>query len=195
MIHSDKFPLADYIPLKKQSGIYIILNISNGKLYVGSAVRISNRWRQHRHDLNQGKHRNDYLQKAFNASPDSFVFSVIEYVDGPENLLSREQFWLNFYQSNNRSLGYNLNPVCGSSLGRKMTPEQRLAKSALHKGKPQPWLRKPIVKMDLDGKDLEIFHSIFEASRALGFDKPVGNLVSVMKGNQKTAYGFKWRYA
>ena len=55
------------------SGIYIIRNLINGNVYIGSAVRIDSRKRQHLHKLRSGKHENGHLQKAWNKyGEDSF---------------------------------------------------------------------------------------------------------------------------
>lgn len=37
------------------SGIYEIVNTTNQKKYIGSAVDIKARWRSHRHELVKGK--------------------------------------------------------------------------------------------------------------------------------------------
>ena len=50
----------------KVSGIYKIINKSNGKYYVGSSVNMcgngkGTRWKRHVWDLSQNRHGNDYL--------------------------------------------------------------------------------------------------------------------------------------
>jgi GIY-YIG catalytic domain len=50
----------------KLSGIYGILNIFNKKIYVGSAVHLYQRWRDHKLALNTIKHHNILLQRAWN---------------------------------------------------------------------------------------------------------------------------------
>ncbi len=187
------FPIASVKADK--SGIYGLLNKSNGKIYIGSAIKMANRWRQHRHDLQRGKHRNSYLQNAFNQAAEAFEFFIIEKIEKLSDLISREQFWINFYKAFVPDFGYNIAITAGSSLGLKRSDDFKLRKSAHHSGKPQPWLRKKIIQMDLSGKTVRIFDSLFDASRAFGFSLPNGNISSAATGAQKTAYGFKWRYA
>jgi len=43
------------------SGIYGIAHIDSIKIYVGSALNIKKRWREHRHYLRLNKHLNPYL--------------------------------------------------------------------------------------------------------------------------------------
>ena len=102
------------------TGIYKILNKVNGKFYIGSAVDIENRWRRHKHDLNKNNHHNIYLQKAWNKYWNvSFEFTIIEACD-KENLLIREQFWLDWAKPE-----YNLSPTAGNSLGVKHSEQSR----------------------------------------------------------------------
>jgi group I intron endonuclease len=48
------------------AGVYWILNLVNGKVYIGSSVDVENRLQNHKKDLIAGKHRNPYLQRAWN---------------------------------------------------------------------------------------------------------------------------------
>ena len=71
-----------------KSGIYQILNKLNNKIYVGSAVNLSNRWSTHKCKLKQNKHGSPILQNAWNKyGEDAFKFEVLEHVTNPE--------WLN----------------------------------------------------------------------------------------------------
>jgi len=64
------------------SGIYKIVNIINGKYYVGSSKNIKNRWKRHNKDLNKGCHRNNYLQRAWNKYGErNFEFVIVEVVN------------------------------------------------------------------------------------------------------------------
>lgn len=103
-----------------KSGIYKIKNLTNCKVYVGSALDLAKRCSNHKSDLNRNRHSNKYLQSAWNKhSSENFVFEVLEYCE-KEKLIEREQCWINFYKPE-----YNLNPVAGSNLGRKWSKEVR----------------------------------------------------------------------
>lgn len=54
-------------------------------------------------------------------------------------------------------------------------------------------LRKPINQYDLDGNFIKTWNSGTEINKKLGFSH--GNICGCCRGKQKTAYGFKWRYA
>lgn len=77
-----------------KSGIYKICCLRNGKYYIGSAKNIRKRWLRHLNDLKNNKHINTYLQRAYNKYGESdFTLEIIEYCS-EENLLIREQYYL-----------------------------------------------------------------------------------------------------
>lgn len=74
-----------------ECGIYEIVNLVNGKRYVGSARLIRRRWAVHRHHLRKGNHHSFILQRAWRKHGElSFDFRVIEECQ-VEALISREQ--------------------------------------------------------------------------------------------------------
>ena len=50
--------------MKKVSGIYQITNTVNGRVYVGSAVNISDRWYRHKLHLRNGAHLSASLKAS-----------------------------------------------------------------------------------------------------------------------------------
>lgn len=88
----------------------------NGKLYVGSATDIPSRWRTHKSSLNMGKHHNRHLQRAWNKYGEQyFMFVILECVEDVNQLLCREQWWINMLSVCTK--GYNILEVAGSMLG------------------------------------------------------------------------------
>ena len=112
------------------SGIYEIRNRGNGKCYVGSAVNIIRRWRDHLTRLRCGRHGNQHLQRAFDKYGEpAFGFSVLEHIEDTSQLIPREQHFLDTL-----SPEYNISPTAGSPLGIRRTEEVRARASAAHKG-------------------------------------------------------------
>lgn len=89
------------------TGIYMIKNVVNGKMYIGQSKDIKFRWTHHKCDLRCNCHSNKHLQGAWNKyGEDSFEFSVIEETD-PDNLNSRERYWITKYNSVNNCYNFD----------------------------------------------------------------------------------------
>ena len=100
-----------------KSGIYQIVNIIDSKMYIGSAKNLKKRWKEHKRPLIGGSHFNKYLQRAWDKYGESnFKFKILCYCEECE-LLQKEQEMIDFYQSANSNVGYNLSPTAGSTLG------------------------------------------------------------------------------
>lgn len=119
-----------------RSGVYEILNAVNGKVYIGSAVNFKKRRAGHLYHLRRNTHRNPHLQCAWNKyGEDSFLFLPVEHVVLDKNeLVSREQFWIDALNACDRAKGYNISPTAGSQLGLVHSEKTRLKMSLAHKG-------------------------------------------------------------
>lgn len=90
------------------AGIYVIRNTENNKIYVGSALDVLSRLWHHKNDLRKGKHRNRYLQNAWNKYTEgAFVFEQILQCE-PNKLLELETHYILRYKSGDREFGYNI---------------------------------------------------------------------------------------
>lgn len=116
------------------SGIYTITHIKSGKQYVGSSVTIKRRLNRHKNELRKGIHHCLHLQRAWNKyGEDAFVCSTIESIDDVDQILLREQHWMDKLKKIKPL--YNTCPKAGSPLGMRLTEEQRAKISKAHKGK------------------------------------------------------------
>jgi len=104
------------------SGIYLIENKVNGRKYIGSAVNIDKRWKEHRRQLTEGRHHSRFMQRCWNKhGHESFEFRTL-LLCSRDNLLFYEQALLDGWKPE-----YNTAPTAGSMLGFKM-PEDARAK-------------------------------------------------------------------
>ncbi|HKV59521.1 MAG TPA: GIY-YIG nuclease family protein, partial [Ktedonobacteraceae bacterium] len=102
-------------------GIYAIINRVNQHVYVGSAKSLLHRKQHHFRDLKAGNHKNPHLQRAFNSyGSDAFLFVVLEPVEHVENLLVREQHYIDTLNPE-----YNIARTAGSNLGVSPSLETR----------------------------------------------------------------------
>ena len=121
------------IDLKDKMGIYQIVNLIDGKKYIGSSKNLYNRKSKHIYTLRTNSHRNCYLQRAFNKYGEAnFSFEVIEFINTEEELLPREQYYIELYQVCDRDKGYNLIVDATRNIPSK---ETKLKISLAHQGK------------------------------------------------------------
>lgn len=118
-----------------KSGIYCIRNRANGNLYIGSAKNLVKRLRLHKWHLVNNRHANKHLQSAFNKyGESSFEFEIAELVADLNNLLLREQFYLDFLSA---CFGwenlYNKCPKARNTRGREFSEESRRKMSKTQK--------------------------------------------------------------
>lgn len=115
------------------SGIYHIYNTVTGKSYVGSAASLKRRWIDHRNLLLKDQHHSIKLQRSWNKhGKKAFKYLVLEYVEQSENLIEREQFWIE--KLNAFGEGYNMTPTAGNMLGFTHSEKTRQKMSKDRKG-------------------------------------------------------------
>ncbi len=194
------------------TGIYIIINILNGKIYVGSSSSpqgLKNRWNRHLYFFRNNKHNNVHLQRTYNKYGEGiFRFFVIERCESII-CIEREQYWIDLLKPD-----YNMCPKAGSSLGYKHTEESKRIMSALKKGiRPseehikksalarvglkQPYeVRKKrfkrILQYSLEGDFIREWDSITNASKTLNvFSQGISR---ACKNKSQYSGKFQWRY-
>jgi group I intron endonuclease len=120
---------------KHKSGIYLIRNAENGKVYVGSSGDMRKRKNNHLSNLRGNRHHSTHLQSAFNKyGEDCFEFQVLEYCD-VDSLDMKEQQWIITLESQNRDKGYNARLHVTSNRGLRHTDETKRKISENRKGK------------------------------------------------------------
>lgn len=93
-------------------GIYKIINIINGKYYVGSSYDIKNRIRKHFELLKRNSHHSIHLQNAYNKyGKKSFIYETLELCNKNELLIIEQKYlneiinWKNSYNINKFASG------------------------------------------------------------------------------------------
>lgn len=170
--------------------IYKISSIAKPtRIYVGSAINFENRKSVHLCELKNKKHGNVKLQRHFNKyGKEDLVFSIIEPVENREELIQREQFYIDTFLPY-----FNICPTAGSNLGRKFGPqslERRQATSKRHRGVKKTGtsekLSIPIYKYDLSGNLVMTYKSLIDAR------KKEGMVIKISNNTNKTIGDFVW---
>lgn len=119
------------------SGIYKIVNLVNGRVYIGESYHCLQRKRQHLRELKKNRHSNSHLQCAWNKyGKENFKFVIIEIC--PENIrYLRERYWIAKYQAN--ITGYNQSGGGEGEIGVRYNEERskKIAKAMTGKKFPQ----------------------------------------------------------
>lgn len=106
-------------------GIYKITNMINNKFYIGSTTDFIRRKKQH---FNKKCRYISLLKNALcKYGKENFKFEIIEEIIEKDLLFSREQYWLDFYKSYERDIGYNICKIAqGGGHGSKENTEKAL---------------------------------------------------------------------
>lgn len=205
--------------------IYKITNLKNGKVYIGKTLNtIEERFKQHCSDSKKESCKNRPLYRAFNKyGIENFKVEEVEECSYKE-ASKREIFWIEYYNSfhdgYNATIGgdgkqfydYSLiyeNWKQGKTI-RQISTDLGMGidtvKNALNEYKVSDKeiqqranlsTAKKVYMIDLKtNKIIKSFDSLGDAARFLGKHRAGGSHISaVCKGERKTAYGYKWKYA
>jgi len=249
--------MIDIKNITKNSGIYKLTNTINGKIYIGKAKSVYARIASHKcaksntyihHAIRKHKWENFEIEilHEFNISVDKFI------------LLALEVAFIDFYNSIDKNIGYNLTLFGSDTTGFKFSEESKLKISNSLKGKRSKenhplygighteesrkkmsesqkvlykngyvnpnkgnkyseekkqkmskywkeyfklnyykynwdYAKKPVIQIDpKSDKIIKTWNSAKEAAKALGIHS--SGIGHVIKGKNKTAGGFKWKY-
>lgn len=116
--------------MSPECGVYKILCAASTRTYVGSSVNLRKRQQKHVRELRAGTHHNEKLQRAWSKYGEAaFTFEVIESGLAKNELLAREQHWLDTL--NAVDAGFNLSRVVGQPSGRLGRPHTEATKAKI----------------------------------------------------------------
>lgn len=117
-------------------GIYMILNLKNGKKYIGQSIDIEQRWK---HYYEPKYKENIHLKSSFaKYGIDNFIFKVLMQCH-EENLDHFECLWIKNLDTSNSEFGYNFRSGGANGRPNKESIEKNRQS---HLGKPGFWLGK-----------------------------------------------------
>jgi group I intron endonuclease len=106
-------------------GIYEITHLDTNRNYVGSAVNVGIRWREHQNALVRNQHHSPALQRAWNKhGREAFGFRLL-LICKPTDLIFYEQRAIDRLRS-----AFNCNKTAGSMLGHRHSDASRAKMSA-----------------------------------------------------------------
>ena len=185
-------------------GIYGILNSVNNKMYVGQAINIYKRWKDHIDDLDEGSHYNLHLQRSWNLyGKENFKFCILEECT-IEELNQKERFYVDRFDAYTN--GYNQTRGGDGSVGYKHNDEsiekmKKIQKERFQDIRNRETLRdahefesKPILQIDFKGNVVKEWPSVNWAAKTLSLNAIA--ICNALKRRQrkKTYGGYIWIY-
>lgn len=193
-------------------GIYEIVNITNGKKYIGSSKNVKHRRSQHFSALRKGNHKNPHLQNSYyKYGEKSFIFNQIASCP-EEYLLKLEQVHLDSLKPE-----YNICKEAGRTSGNKWSEDTRSkmtkilrerkndiefvekcrnrmtgtkqSKSTILKRAKS--MQKKVQQYSIEGELIKEFDSVTEVANYLGYAR---NSISNSIKRGSVTKGYLWKF-
>ncbi len=167
-------------------GIYKITNLVTNDFYIGSTIKFSRRKTEHLYRFNKVKGNSIIKNALIKYGKENFKFEIIEELETFDNLIEREQYYIN-----NLKPKYNIRKIAENNKGIKITDEKilnHLKRIGFQKGQKKPHKTIPIHQLDKDGNFIKEWLSYKEAQIALKLAS--GAIYRVISGKYKHTKGF-----
>lgn len=171
-------------------GVYKIINLINGKIYIGSTKNMRRRLWKHRALLRHNKHHNPHLQNSWNKyGEENFDYAIIEQCS-EEHQYEREQYYIDAFHPEYNIAEEVLLPSY-SEESRKKHSETR--KRMFAEGLLTPTKMRKVYMYDLNGNFIKEFPSEISAARELGVHR--SQVEKNLKGENKRCHEYMFTYS
>lgn len=163
-------------------GVYVIENMVNNKVYIGSTVRnFKERKACHFNSLKRGTHHCKPLQEEFNQYGEaSFQFDVLENISDEFEVRQVEQKWLKELNPD-----YNVKLYVGGVITHTKETKEKI-RTAKYKDLPK------VEAYTKEGTFLGIYNSQAECTREFNINSI--DISRVMSGHMSHTKGYKFKY-
>jgi group I intron endonuclease len=127
--------------IPKKAGIYKLVCIVSGKIYIGKSVNIYNRLSYHKSCCNRKFGRFHFENALIKYGWENFEIDILEIFENfnknldKEKLFDREAHYIGIYNSTDRNIGYNICKYSTDRTGYKCSEEVRKRMSEGQRGK------------------------------------------------------------
>ena len=168
--------------------VYCITNLINNKKYIGITSRnIKIRFQEH------CSHKRTLIYNAVQKyGKENFKIETLEKNISKEEIDDRERYFIKKYNTLVPN-GYNLST--GGISNKDLNEQTKKRLSEMNMGIKNPRCNNYILQIDKEtGEILNKFGSGREAARFLGNEGKNVSINYCLRGKQKTAYGYIWKY-
>lgn len=117
MIKTDISELKDHKPVYGEYAIYSLVNLDNGKRYIGRTKNLSQRIGQHLGTLKSHKHQNPLINADSNCK---FGYEILEEGIPYERRKEKEREYIERYKTYQPQYGYNSKDHCVATINNKV---------------------------------------------------------------------------
>jgi group I intron endonuclease len=173
--------------------VYGIKCEANDKYYVGSTTQYTNRKSIHIRSLKNDKHHSQKLQRAWNKYGEAnFVFEKLEEDINYDDLMDREQFWMDkldsYYNGYN---GYKYSSPCPASHRNGMWKQIPKTKGNISTN------RKAVVSYNITTGEIQFFDYVMQVQQLKGIGPQFIGCITIekiLKNNFSNLNGCFWFY-
>ena len=178
--------------------IYKITNIINNKIYIGQVYNKTIYARFKRH-LNGAKKSNTLLAKAIcKYGKENFIIEQIDTANNLDELNKKEKYWIKYYNSTDKNIGYNLtlSGEGGNTYLNKTEEETNKIKEKLRNANSgrKNGMAKPIKALNIKTNELILFNTLNEALQYFNV-KQKGIFTSRCNKKSKYYWNNTWNFA
>ena len=186
--------------------VYKITNIVDGKIYIGITKQcVMARWYKHCSESKYGS--TTYLHNAIRKYDKSnFVIEIVETISNEtdyDQLKEREIYWISYFNSDDRNIGYNLTTGGDGCFGRVLSEDTKNkirdshmglkhSEETIEKFRNRDGVNKPVIQCSMDKHPICEFISCSDAARQLNLNRHV--ISAVARHIRKRAYNYIWIY-
>lgn len=179
--------------------IYKITNTVNGKIYIGQVYNKSIQARFDRHIKEASQNHPMYIDRAiYKYGKNNFIVEQIDTANSLSELNEKEQYWIKFYNSTDKNVGYNLTTGGeGGNTYLNKTEEERdeikrkisVANSGKNNG-----MSVSIKALNVKTNEIIHFDTLADACKYFNH-KQKGTFVERAKGLSKLLWRGEWTFA
>ena len=179
--------------------IYKITNKLNNKIYIGQVYNKTIIDRFNRHIKDASSQSRSYIDRSiYKYGHDNFVCELIDTATSLQELNEKEKYWIKYYNSTNRNIGYNLTPGGDGGNTYLCKSEKEMLeikhKISIANSGSKNGMSKQIKALNVRTNEIIHFDTLYEACKYFNH-KQKGSFLIHCDHKAKNLWRKEWRFA